>query len=88
MSRIRVAHDLLDVDVAGGGDLAGDDDETGGEQGLDGDPAVRVLAQHLVEDGVADLVGDLVGVTLGHRLGGEQTSGTVLSPGSFLVRPR
>ena len=36
-----VADDLLDVDVAGGGDLAGDDDEAGGQQGLDGDPAVR-----------------------------------------------
>ena len=69
-----LAHDLLDVDVAGGGDLAGHDDEAGGQQGLDRDPAVRVLAQHLVEDRVADLVGDLVGVTLGHRLRGEQTS--------------
>ena len=69
-----VADDLRDVDVAGGGDLAGDDHQAGGEQRLDGDPAVRVLLEQRVEDGVADLVGDLVRVTLGHRLRGEQTS--------------
>ena len=70
-----VAHDLLDVDVAGRGHLAGHHDEAGGQQRLDGDPARRVLPQHLVEDGVADLVGDLVRVPLGHRLGGEKSSG-------------
>ena len=69
-----LADDLLDVDVAGGGDLTGHDDEAGREQRLDGDAAVLVLPQHLVEDGVADLVGDLVRVTLGHGLRGEQTS--------------
>ena len=54
---------LLDVHVAGGVDLTGDDDETRGEQRLDSDPAVRVLGEHRVQDRVADLVGDLVRVT-------------------------
>ena len=74
-----VADLLLDVDVAGRGDLAGHDHEAGGQQRLDGDPAVGVLLEHRVEDRVADLVGDLVGVTLGHRLGGEKASGHVCS---------
>jgi hypothetical protein len=70
----RVPHDRGDVDVAGGGDLAGDVHLTGGDEGLDGDPAGGVLGQHGVEDRVADLVGDLVRVALGHRLGGEETA--------------
>ena len=61
-------------------DLAGDDDEPGGQQRLDRDPAVRVLGEHRVEDRVADLVGDLVRVTLGHGLGGEKASSHVVVP--------
>ena len=69
-----LTHDRLDVDVAGRGHLAGHHHQSRGQQRLDRDPRVRVLAQHLVEDSVADLVGDLVRVTLGHGLGGEQAS--------------
>ncbi len=69
-----VADLLLDVDVAGRRHLAGDHHQAGRQQGLDGDPAVRVLLEHGVEDRVADLVGDLVRVTLGHRLRREETS--------------
>ncbi len=61
-----------DVDVRRRGDLARDDDQTGGDQGLDRDAALRVLGQQGIEDGVADLVSDLVRVTLGHRLGREK----------------
>ena len=62
------------ADAAGelhGGDVG---QHLGAVGGDDRDPAARVLAQHLVEHGVADLVGDLVRVTLGHGLGGEETS--------------
>ena len=45
-----VAHDRGDVGVAGGGDLTGDVDLAGGDQGLDGDPAARVLLEQRVED--------------------------------------
>ncbi len=69
-----LAHLLLDVDVAAGGDLAGHDHQAGGEQGLDRDAAARVLLEHRVEHRVADLVSDLVRVTLGHGLGGEESS--------------
>ncbi len=70
-----VAHQRRDVRVRLGGDLAGHVHQAGGDQGLDGDPGGRVLAEQRVEDGVADLVSDLVGVTLGHGLRGEQTTG-------------
>src|SRR4029450_9432896 len=61
-----------DVDVGGGGDLPRHHHQPGGDQGLTGHAAGRVVAQDLVQDGVRDLVGDLVRVTLGHRLGREE----------------
>ena len=61
-----------DVDVGPGGDLPGHHHQAGGDQGLAGHAAGRVVAQDLVQDGVRDLVRDLVRVTLGHRLGREQ----------------
>ena len=60
------------VDVAAGGDLAGDDRETGRDERLAGDAADGVLREDGVENGVGDLVGDLVGMAFGHRLRGEQ----------------
>ena len=63
-----------DVGVRLGGHLAGDVDLAGRDQGLDRDPAARVLRQQRVEDAVADLVSDLVRVALRDRLGGEQAA--------------
>ena len=77
-----------DVDVAGGGDLAGDVHLAGGDEGLDGDPAARVLRQHGVEDRVADLVGDLVRVALGHRLGREEAAWHSVLPGTAATAGR
>ena len=68
----HAADDVHHLGVALGGDLAGDVHLAGGEQGLDGDAGPGVLAQEVVEDGVADLVGHLVGVSLGDGLRGEQ----------------
>ena len=73
----RLADDVGHRGVRRRAHLAGDDDQTGGEQGLDRDAqvgAVAVLAHEVVEDRVADPVGDLVRVTLGHRLRGEKAS--------------
>ena len=70
----RLAHDRREVGVGLGGDLAGDEGEAGGHQGLAGHPAHRVLGDQGVEDGVGDLVGDLVGVALGHGLRGEEVT--------------
>ena len=70
-----VAHDLRDLDVGLGGDLAGHVDQAGGDHGLDRDPAARVLGEHRVEDRVRDLVADLVRVSLGDGLGREQACG-------------
>ena len=75
-----VADDVHHLGVALGGDLAGHVDLSGGEQGLDRHAGLGVLAQEVVEDGVADLVGHLVGVSLGHGLRGEQTCGHWAGP--------
>ena len=62
---------LGDVDVRRGGDLAGDDAETGGHERLARHAPGGILGEHGVEDGVRDLVGDLVGMPLGDGFGGE-----------------
>jgi hypothetical protein len=58
------------VDV--GRDLARDHRHAGIDQGLAGDPALRIAGHHRVEHGVGDLVADLVGVALGDGLGSEE----------------
>ncbi len=68
----HLARELRIVDPRLGGDLAGDHDVAGLEERLAGHPALGILAQDGVEDGVGDLVRHLVGVTLGDRLRGEQ----------------
>src|SRR5262249_32168757 len=67
---------LDDPDGEGGlrRDFAGDDGEVGGDERLAGDPAVGVVGEAEVEDGVGDLVGHLVRVAHGHRLAGKQES--------------
>src|SRR5690606_40403533 len=67
--------DGRDVDVGLRRHLAGDVDQAGGDQRLDGDPALRVVPEHGVENRITDLVGHLVRVALGNRLGGEQATG-------------
>ena len=69
-----LAHDARDVGVGLGGDLARDVHLAGGDQGLDRDPAARVLREQGVENAVADLVSDLVRVAFRDRLGGEQAA--------------
>src|SRR5262249_20483492 len=80
--RVGVA-DLLDglagqfLDVADsqrglGGDLAGDNGQVGGDEGLAGDAAGRVVLEAEVEDRVGDLIGHLVRVAHGDRLTGKQ----------------
>jgi hypothetical protein len=59
------AHGARDVHVGLGRDLAGDDDQTGGDQRLAGDTPERVLREDGVEDRVRDLVGHLVRMALG-----------------------
>ena len=73
-----VAGDAGDVDVRLGGDLATDEHHARGDEGLAGDPALRVVGQQRVEDAVADLVGDLVRVSLGDGLGREEAAHSVL----------
>ncbi len=68
----RPPHDLGDVDVGLGRDLAGDERETGGDQGLAGHTAVGVVRQDGVENGVRDLIRQLVRMALGDRFRREQ----------------
>jgi hypothetical protein len=65
-------HDGGEVDLRGGGDLPGDDDEAGGDQRLARDARGGVTGQRGGEDRVGDLVGHLVRMALCDRLGGEQ----------------
>src|SRR5579864_7927554 len=66
------AGDVGEVDVGGGGDLAGQQHHASRDQRLARHAAGRVQPHHLVEDGIGDLVGHLVRVALGDRLRGEQ----------------
>ena len=66
--RDPIANDPRHVDIRVGRNLAGDDDEAGGDQRLAGDAAVHVVGQDRVEHRVRDLVGDLVGMALGDGL--------------------
>ncbi len=67
----RLAHEPWNVDVRGGRDLPGHDDEAGRDQGLARDPAHGVVREDGVENGIGDLVGDLVRMPLGDRLRAE-----------------
>ena len=66
------ANQTLEIDVGLGGDLAGNDHQSGGRQRLGGDAAVRVLLQAGIENGVGDLIGNLVGVAFGNGFRGKQ----------------
>ena len=81
------AHDRADVDVRVGRDLAGDDDEPGGDEGLARDAPVRVVREDRVEDGVRDLIRDLVGMTLGDRLRREGERARCHGPEGYLSPP-
>jgi hypothetical protein len=66
-----LADEVHVVDVAADGDLAGEGDKTGLEEGLAGDAGFGVNGQAGVDDRIADLVGHLVRVSFGHGLGRE-----------------
>ena len=72
MSRDPLAHELRDVDVGLGRDLAGHDDEPVVISVSQATRPSGSSAQDGVENRVGDLVGDLVGVAFGDRLGGEE----------------
>ncbi len=67
-----LAHQRLDVHPGAGGDLAGNDDHAGLDEGLAGDAAAGVLAQDRIQHHVGDLVRDLVRVPLGDRFRGKE----------------
>src|SRR5438128_317104 len=63
----HLLRDLAEFDPRLARDLAGDDHETGLDERLAGDAAVRVFGEQRIEDGVRDLVADLVRVALVDR---------------------
>ena len=67
-----LAHDVRNVDVAAGGDLAHHGHDAGRGGDLAGHAAVRILREDRVEHGVGDLVADFVGMSLGYGFGGKQ----------------
>ena len=68
------AHDVRDVHVGRGRDLARHESHPRGHKGLARHTCLRIGAKNGVEDRVGDLVGDLVGMALGHRLRGEDVT--------------
>ena len=68
----HAADQRLEVDIGLGGDLARDDHQPGGRQGLGRHAAVGVLLQAGVENCVGDLVGNLVRMAFGHGFRGKQ----------------
>jgi hypothetical protein len=70
----RGAHDLRNVDVCLGGDLAGDTGEASGYESLTGDAREGIIGENCIEDGIRYRVRNLVGVTLGYGFGREQMS--------------
>ena len=72
--RDDLADDLLEIDIAAGGNLAHDVDQTGGSAGLAGHAGIGVVGQDLVQDRIGDLVADLVRMSLGDGLRSKQVS--------------
>ena len=70
----HLADDLLEIDIAVGGDLAHDVDKAGGCAGLAGHTGIGVVGQDLVQNGIRDLVADLVGMSFGDGLRSKQVS--------------
>ena len=66
-----IAHDLLDVELGLGRDLAADADYVALDEGLAGDAAGFVLREAGVEHGIGDRVGDFIGMAFANRLGGK-----------------
>ena len=72
--RDDLADDLLEIDIAAGGDLAHNVDQTGGSAGLAGHAGIGIVGQDLVQDRIGDLVADLVRMSLGDGLRSKQVS--------------
>ncbi len=68
----RLTHDLGNVHISFGGDLAGDQHKTCGHQGLRGHTAHGVLGENRVQNAIRNLVRDLIRVPLGDGFGSEE----------------
>ena len=72
-----LAHELIEVDEGGGGDLAEDHDVAGLGGGLTCHAGAGVLLEAGIQNGVADEVTQFIGVAFGDRLGGKFEAGAV-----------
>ena len=70
----RAAHDVGDMDVGRGRDLARDDGHAGRHQRFAGNPGLGIFQQNGVEDRVGDLIRDLVRMSFGDGLGSEDVT--------------
>ena len=70
-----LAHQLIEIDVGAGGDLAQQHDKAGLGGAFARHARHGILLQAGIQHAVADLVAELVGVTLGDRFGREQQAG-------------
>ena len=63
------ADDLVVIELGASGDLAGNDNKVGFDQGFTGHPAHWILGQAGVQHGIRNGVANLVRMTFAHRLG-------------------
>ena len=70
--RHGIPGDLLEIKRGFGGDLAGNDNESGGSHNFAGYAARFILTQRFVQDGVRDLVADFVRVSHGDTFRSEK----------------
>ena len=66
------AREVGKIDVCSGGDLTGNHNQAGGNQGLAAYAALGVVLQNCIEDGVRNLVGYLVRMAFSDRFRGKQ----------------
>ena len=65
-------HGLV-IDLGGGGDLAADQAEVGGDHGLTGHTGAGILLEAGVQDGIGNGICHLVGMAVGNTFGSKQS---------------
>ena len=68
-----IAHDLLNINISGCGDFAGNHHKAGGSKRFAGHARHRIGFEVCVENSVADGIADFIGMSFGHRFGGKKS---------------
>src|SRR6185503_2656977 len=69
----RLADDLWNIDPNRGGDFSRNNYQSGSQQRLTSDAALRIIPHYRIKHAVGNLIGNLVGMPFGDRLRRKQT---------------